>query len=774
MKYPARLLTLAVLAAPVLSPQERFPGSAALDEAIQAAIAADQLPGAVLLAGQRDRILHRKAYGRRSLQPSIEMMTPDTIFDAASLTKIVATTSSVMKLFEQGKIRLQDPVTTYLPEFQGGKSSITVRQLLTHFSGLRPDVDLKPEWSGNDTGIRLALNDQPVAEPGERFIYSDINFILLGEIVRVVSGRPIDAYSREEIFLPLGMKETGFKPAPSLRPRIAPTEIWKGEILRGVVHDPTTRFMGGVAGHAGLFTTAADLSRWCRMLLNGGELDGVRLFSAMTVRKFTEPNTPPHQPVMRGLGFDIDSQYSANRGELYPIGSFGHTGFTGTSVWIDPVTQSYVILLSNSVHPKLRPALSPLRARVATIVAASLGVEPGGVSLTSYLEASPRRTIARNAQTLTGFDVLEQDRFAALNGKRVGLITNHTGLARDGRRNIDVMLASGVQLKALFSPEHGIEGNQDHENVEHGRDAASGLPIYSLYKGKDRKPAPEMLKDLDVLVFDIQDIGARFYTYVSTMKNAMEAAAAAGLRFMVLDRPNPINGRALEGPMLDPSEISFIGCTVMPLRHGMTIGELARYINAEDRINAKLDVVAMRNWRRSDWWDSTGLNWIDPSPNMRSLNAALLYPAVAMIEYARNYSVGRGTGTPFEQIGADWINGRELASYLNQRWIPGIRVYPVRFTPTASNFSGRQIEGVRFVITDREIFSTLRLGLEIAAALEKLYPGKIDWAGSRRLIGSQEALDGIRAGTDPRTLEGRLNEALAPFLEKRKSYLLYQ
>ncbi len=774
MKICSSVLILAALIAATGRGQERFPGSAALDEAVQAAIAAGQLPGAVVLAGQRERILHRKAYGQRSLQPNIEKMTLDTIFDAASLTKVVATTSAVMKLFEQGKIRLQDPVTTYLPGFQGGKSNITVRQLLTHFSGLRPDVDLKPEWSGQDTGVRLALVDRPVAEPGERFIYSDINFILLGEIVRAASGRPIDAYAREEIFLPLGMKETGFKPAAALRPRIAPTELWKGEVLRGVVHDPTTRFMGGVAGHAGLFTTAADLARWCRMLLNGGELEGVRLFSSLTVRKFTEPNTPPHQPVMRGLGFDIDSQYSANRGELYPIGSFGHTGFTGTSVWIDPATQSYVILLANSVHPKARPALAPLRARVATIVAASLGAEPGGVSLTSYLEASPRRVIARNAQTLTGFDVLAQEQFAALKGKRTGLITNHTGLARGGRRNIDAMLAAGVRLVALYSPEHGLEGKQDQEHVEHTRDAASGLPVYSLYRGKERKPAPEILKDLDVLVFDIQDVGARFYTYVSTMKNAMEAAAEAGLQFIVLDRPNPINGRTVEGPLLDSAEISFIGCTVIPLRHGMTLGELARYMNIEDRINANLEVIAMKNWRRSDWWDSTGLNWVDPSPNMRSLNAALLYPAVAMIEYARNYSVGRGTDAPFEQIGADWINGSELAARLNERWIPGLRVYPVRFTPAASHFSGRPVEGVRFVITEREIFSTLRLGLELAAALEKLYPGKIDWEGCRRLIGSQAALDGIRAGTDPRALEAQLSEAVAVFMQKRKLYLLYE
>lgn len=772
-----RLIVLVALAAAAAA-QERFAGSGAIDAAIEEAIRLDQIPGAVALIGQPGRILHRKAYGMRSLEPSREEMTPDTIFDAASVTKIVATTSSVMKLFEEGKIRLADRVTQYLPEFQGGKSEITVRQLLTHFSGMRPDLDLKPEWSGYETGIRLALADVPAAEPGERFIYSDINYILLGEIVRVVSGQPLNEYAEQHIFRPLGMNETRFLPPEEWLPRIAPTERTNGRILRGVVHDPTTRYMGGVAGHAGLFTTAADLARWAEMILNLGQLDGVRLFSPLTVRKFTEPNTPPHQPVLRGLGFDMDSPFSSNRGELFPIGSFGHTGFTGTSVWIDPATKTYVILLANSVHPKLRPAISPLRSKVATITAAALGVDVQDVQLTGYMETSygtpPRRAVARNQQVLTGIDVLAQEGYARLRGCRVGLITNHTGLTRDGKRNIDAMLEAGVKLTALFSPEHGIAGKEDHENIGHGKDEKSGLPVWSLYQGKDRKPSQAMLKEIDVLVFDIQDIGARFYTYVSTLKNAMEAAVEAKLPVIVLDRPNPINAAKWEGPLLDADKISFVGCSVMPLRHGMTIGELARMLNAEEKIGARLEVVAMKNWRRGDWWDSTGLVWVNPSPNMRSLNAALLYAGVALLEYSPNYSVGRGTDAPFEQFGADWIKGAELANYLNRRFVPGVRFYPTQFTPNASNFSGKTIEGVRMVITDREAFSTLRLGLEIAAALHKLYPGRIDFDRNARLIGNQEMIDGLKQGIDPRTLEESLRASAAPFAGQRAKYLIYK
>lgn len=773
-----RILLLA-LAPALLCAQQRYSGSMQLDQAIEEAIAKDIMPGAVCLVGKLDaqgraEILHRKAYGSRALVPAREAMTEDTIFDAASLTKVVATTSSMMKLFEQGKVRLNDKVTDYLPGFQNGKSAITVRHLLTHFSGMRPDLDLKPVWSGYETGIEKALVDVPVAEPGERMIYSDINFILLGEIVRKVSGKPLDEFARDEVFAPLGMQESTFNPPADWRPRIAPTEITDGAPLRGVVHDPTTRFMGGVAGHAGLFTTADDLARFATAMLNLGALPGgSRWVSPLTVRKFTEPQTPPIQPTLRGLGWDMDSPFSGNRGELYPIGSYGHTGFTGTSLWIDPATRSFVILLANSVHPKLRPAMTPLRGKVATIVASSLGIDVAGVNLTGFNELQPLRALGRNAEVLTGLDVLVEEKFARLNGKRVGLITNHTGLTRDGRRNIDVMLQAGVKLTALFSPEHGIAGTEDHENIDHGKDAKSGLTVWSLYQGKDRKPSAAMLREVDAVVFDIQDVGARFYTYLSTMKNAMQAAAAAGLPFYVLDRPNPITGVHVEGPMLDARNISFVGCSVLPLRHGMTLGELARMLNAEENIGAKLEVVAVKNWRRRDWFDSASLPWVNPSPNMRSLNAALLYPGVAMLEYSKNYSVGRGTDAPFEQIGADWIDGPQLSSYLNRRMVPGVRFYPVRFTPTDSNFKGVPIQGVRFVIVDREGFSSLRLGVEVAVALQKLYPGKIDFGVNRRLIANEETIEALGKAEDPRNLEPRLQETLKDFLAVRARYLLY-
>jgi uncharacterized protein YbbC (DUF1343 family) len=385
-----------------------------------------------------------------------------------------------------------------------------------------------------------------------------------------------------------------------------------------------------------------------------------------------------------------------------------------------------------------------------------------------------RRGVARNTAVLTGLDVLAEQKFASLLGKRVGLITNHTGISRDGRRNVDLMLAAGVKVSALFSPEHGMAGQEDRENIGHAKDEATGIPVWSLYTAKGLRPTDEMMRDVDVLVFDIQDVGARFYTYSCTMVYCLEEAARRKVPFFVLDRPNPITGVHVEGPMLDPDLHSFVGCVDEPLRHGMTLGEIAEMVNAERKLGAGLEVVRLKNWQRGDWFDSTGLTWVNPSPNMRSLNAALLYPGVAMIEYSKNYSVGRGTDAPFEQIGADWIDGPALAAYLNSRYIPGVRVYPARFQPNASNFAGKSIQGIRFVITDREAFHSVRLGTEVAAALEKLYPGRLPWDANHRLIGSRETAAALKSGQDPRIVMQAQDDAVRGFLERRQPYLLYK
>ncbi|MDQ6679028.1 MAG: DUF1343 domain-containing protein [Acidobacteriota bacterium] len=756
---PITALIAAFSACAWCAPQT-FSAGTDLDAAIYEAINQGKIPGAVLAVGHRGRIVYEKAYGSRALFPAREPMTTDTIFDCASLTKVVATTSSIMHLFEQGKIRIADKVTAYLPEFQNGVSEITIRDLMIHFSGLRPDLDLEPEWSGYNIGIQRALQDVPAGPPEVKFVYSDINFVLLGEIVRRLGGEPLPEFAHENVFGPLGMTHTGFQPAAESRRRIAPTERLKtGDILRGTVHDPTARYMGGVAGHAGLFSTAEDLALFCQMMLNLGlGENGAKIFSPATVVKFTSPQTPLRQPVLRGLGWDIDSPLSGNRGELFPIGSFGHTGFTGTSLWIDPASQTYVILLANSVHPSRGKSITSLRSRVATVVAAA--VEREGIP-----------TLSR---TVTGLDVLEANGFRAFAGKRVGLITNHTGVDRERRRNVDRMVAAGVNVTALFSPEHGLFGAEDQPDVLSTTDPRTGIRVWSLYEGKNRRPSAEMLRNVDVLVFDIADIGTRFYTYPSTMLYAMEEAAKAKIPFYVLDRPNPITGTHVEGPMLDRNQISFTGAFPLPLRHGMTVGELARMFNAENRIGADLTVVPVEGWRRADWFDATALPWVDPSPNIRSLNEALLYPAVAMLEYSKNYSVGRGTDAPFEQIGAEFIHGRELAAELGSRTIPGIRFYPVEFQPASSHLAGKKVEGVRLIVTDRNAFDAGRFGVELMASLQRLYPGKIDFGINRKLIGNSALISAVQHSEPTGPVTRKTLPDLERFCTIRDKYLLYR
>ena len=757
----------------------------AVDAAIQQSIHDAQIPGAVLLIGHNGQIIYRKAYGSRALEPRREPMTIDTIFDLASLTKVVATTPAVMQLVEQGKIRLNDPVSKYLPEFaSNGKEDITVRQLLTHYSGLAPDLDLKTPWVGKETADRMAFAEAPQQTPGSKFSYSDINFIVLGALVERISGETLDAYCARHIFAPLKMTHTRFLPPASWRIKIAPTQYDENEhMLRGVVHDPTARRMAGVAGQAGLFSTADDLAKFAQALLNGGG----GILSPLSVEKMTRPEQPPNAPVLRGFGWDIDSPFSSNRGDFLPVGSYGHTGFTGTSIWIDPTTQTYIILLTNAVHPRGKGSSIALRSKVATAIAAALPLTaPEKESLrwtaiTGYNEAqsAERRISTRNGSVQNGIDLLEQHDFDALQvpGRkpRVGILTNQTGIDSQGRRTIDVLAhAPGISLNAIFSPEHGVTGTLDTTNVNNSKDEATGIPVYSVYGPTDaaRRPSIEQLKQLDSLVIDLQDAGVRFYTYETTLGYFLEAAAQAGIPVIVLDRPNPITGSFVQGPVADAGHESFTNYWTLPVRHAMTIAELAKMFNQERHINANLKIVPMQGWQRGDWFDSTGQAWVNPSPNLRSLTQATLYPGVALIE-GTNVSVGRGTDTPFELVGAPWIHSQQFAAYLNTRGIAGVRFVPVSFTPTASTYAGQKCEGVNLILTERNALDAPELGIELAAALQKLYPSDFKIARMSELLVNQSAYDALVAGRDPQRIAQDWQEDLEKFQLLRKKYLIY-
>ncbi len=760
------LLTLPVVlhadTLPNAKPEEVGASSSRLDRidaVVKQALARGDAPGAVVLITHRGKVVFRRAYGLRSKQPAETPMTVDTVFDLASLTKPLATASSVMLLVEQGKLRPSDLVARHLPAFAAkGKDKITVEQLLLHTSGLIADNPVSDYQDGHEKAIQNICDLTPANPPGAKFVYSDVNFILLGELVERLSGMPLDEFTKKNLFTPLGLTTMGYKPDASLKDRFAPTEKREGHWLAGEVHDPRAALLGGVAGHAGLFATADDLAVYAQMLLNGGAWNDKRILSALTVKRLTTPHAIPlgnGDLGQRTYGWDVRTPYSGNRGELFfPGSSFGHTGFTGTSLWIDPASETVVILLTNRVHPDGKGDIRRLWNQISTLAASAL--EP------SRPEGKP---------VLTGLDVLERDHFTALKGRHVGLVTNHSGVDRDGRSAVDLFSkAEGVTLTALFSPEHGMRGAAD-EKVEDSKDGKTGLPIYSLYDER-RKPTPETLKGVDALVFDIQDAGCRFYTYESTLGGVMESAAENKIPLIVLDGPNPLGGVEIEGPVLDTGRESFVGYHTLPVRHGLTMGELARLFNAERKIGCDLEVIPLENWRRGDLYDHTGLRWVNPSPNLRTLTEALLYPGVGLLE-TTNVSVGRGTDRPFEWVGAPWIDGTKLAAALTREDLPGVRFVACRQTPASSTFKDKECDGVQILVDDWSRFRPVRTGLALACALHRLYP--TDWQTDHfdRLLANAATLNGLKRGATWQSLEKGWQTELTHFRDRRLPYLLY-
>jgi uncharacterized protein YbbC (DUF1343 family) len=375
-------------------------------------------------------------------------------------------------------------------------------------------------------------------------------------------------------------------------------------------------------------------------------------------------------------------------------------------------------------------------------------------------------------RTKTGIDVLEDEHFAALRGKRVGLITNQTGVDSKGRRTIDVLArAEGVKLVAIFSPEHGVAGKVEDTGVGNATDSATRLPIYSLY-GETRRPTEEMLANVDALVFDIQDAGVRFYTYITTMGYAMEDAAKRRIKFLVLDRPNPIGGEVIEGPMLDRDRLSFVGYFPMPVRYAMTMGELAQMFNSENKVDADLHVIAMKNWHRSEIFAETGLQWIPPSPNLRTPSATFLYPGIEILQVG-GVSVGRGTDTPFELFGAPWMLAADVAAELNRHSIPGVRFATTLFTPSDGLYKDRYCQGVSIAITDWVSFRSMRMGMEIADTLHRMYPRQFQLEKIMFLLGSQSTIERIKRKDAPANIIADWEPDLEKFRVMRQKYLLY-
>lgn len=754
-----------------------------MDTAIQSSINRKKIPGGVLWLERIGSSPYTKAFGKRSLVPQNEAMSTDTIFDAASLTKVVATLPCILQLIESGHLSLTDKVQKFIPELTGDdeKADITIRQLLTHMSGLFPGVRRGYDWDGSAYGIALAAAETLATTPDSTWSYSDINFILLGEIVHRISGQPLNEYASSHVFAPLKMSDSGFLPDKSKTDRIAPTtRMPDGSVLRAEVHDPTARSMGGVAGHAGLFTTASDLARYARMILNGGELDDVRILKKESIDLMTSVQTPAWISARRGLGWDIDSPHSGPRGELFPVGSFGHTGWTGTSVWIDPLSRSFIIFLSNRNHPTEAGQTLALRHQLGTLAAQALQdmdfdsvpVKFPAVSQNAVNEAR-LRFLGKRGKTRNGIDVLRDENFATLDGLKIGLVTNHTGISHDKKSSIDLLHeAKNVQLSALFSPEHGLRGTMDQSEIKDSTDRKTGLKVYSLYAGPDRKPKQSQLAGLDALVFDIQDIGCRFYTYISTMGLCMEAAAEAGIRFIVLDRVNPVGGEIIDGPVR-VGDSSFIAYHDIPIRHGMTVGELAKMLQSERHGNCRLTVVPVKDWQRSQLFDKTGLPWINPSPNIRSLVEAILYPGVGMLEFT-NISVGRGTSMPFEFVGAPFIDPDKFAAALKAAKIPGLDFVPITFTPDSSVYEGKKCGGVRILLKDPKNCRTVDLGISLALTLHHLYPQQWETKNLGKLLLHPPSEQAILAGKSLAEIKATWNAEQSRFESRRRAFLIYR
>lgn len=773
------LFLLLGLAAPVFAADG--PDFTAVDEAARDAVSSGELPGVVVLVGRDDETLLHRAWGWRSLIPDPHPMTIDTVFDIASLTKPLGTTIAVMALVERGSIQLDEPLGRYLPEFRSRQfHEVTIERILTHsagFAGIPPNDTLVGGFPAAARALARRGLEYP---PGTAFQYSDTGFILLGEVVRRVSGAPLDRYLERILFTPLGLSDTTFRPGQAMRRRVAPTDFQGGALLRGQVHDPRARILGGVAGHAGMFSTAADLARICRMLVQGGELDGRRILKTATVSRMWAPG--PEHDGARSMGWDITSPYASSMAPFFPPDSVGHTGFTGTSVWIDPASRTYLIVLTNRVHPSGGGAarIRELRHRVAAAVGSALFQ-----TVTSPPEAAPAAdgaearvfpgavmTVSARAGTVrTGLDVMAEQDFAPFQGQAVGLVTNQTGIDAQGRRNIDLFAAApGVRLHAIFSPEHGLTGDAVTD-VPHGRDAATGVPIWSLY-GPTRRPTSEMLRGVTVIVFDIQDIGVRYYTYLTTLTYVLEEAGKRGIPVVVLDRPNPITGRIVEGPVMDPDLKSFTAPHPIPVRTGLTIGEFGRLVVAERRLPVTLTVVPVAGWDRSRWYDETGLPWVNPSPNIRSLTQALLYSGIGLLE-STNLSVGRGTDTPFEVVGAPWIEPQALADTMNARQLPGVRFEPVMFMPALDKYAFTTCWGVRLVVTDRVAIRPVTVALALAAALRAQHRDPFRPEAIQSLLVHRPTMWAFLRGEPLERLLNWAEMERGSYLGRRASYLIY-
>ncbi|MEJ7734791.1 MAG: serine hydrolase [Polyangiaceae bacterium] len=713
-----------------------------IDASVQRAVSAGRTPGAVVAVVEHGQLAFLRAWGSRRVEPDRQAMAEDTLFDLASLTKPLVTATLAMLLVERGKLALDAPASRWLPLLRrGDKAPITVEQLLLHTAGFPAALALADFRQGKAQALERIAAAPLAHAPGAKYLYSDLGYILLGELVATVAGMPLDALAEREIFAPLAMRDTAFRPRAELSARAASTEMRDGRWLTGEAHDPRARLLGGVAGHAGLFSTAADVARFARMILGGGALEGRRVLTEHTVVALLQPRAIP-------------GGQRALFGDLPLGGAVSHTGFTGTYLRIDRARDLALVVLANGVHPRGGGDVRAMRLEVVDAVMST----PGSTRAPT------------GGAVMAGIDVLAAGAFAELRGKRVALLTHDAARTAAGETTLATLAAAAsVKLVALLSPEHGMGVNADG-NVADAREPHTGLLVRSLY-GARRRPTPADFGNAEVLVIDLCDVGVRFFTYASTLGYALEAAALARLPVLVVDRPNPLGGAA-EGPVRDADRESFVAYHPVPVRHGMTLGELARLFAAERKLSVPVGVVAARGWRRSQRFADTGLTWTRPSPNLPSVASAVVYPGVALLE-TTNVSVGRGTDRPFQLVGAPWVDSTRLSAALGAAGLAGVRFAAARFTPTQDPFAGQACAGVSVEVTDPPTFAPVRAGLEIARQLRILHGAAFRAEGMGTLLAHRATLDALRAGKTVDEMARTWQPALADFERRRQPFLLY-
>ncbi|MBL7648544.1 MAG: DUF1343 domain-containing protein [Candidatus Hydrogenedentes bacterium] len=718
-------------------------GASEFNEALERAVKDSGAPGAVGYVGHGGETLFHEAVGMRTLLPEPEAARRDTIYDLASLTKVIATATSVLLLHERGLLDLDRPVSEILP--LPAFKTITPRHLLTHTAGLPPFKTWHKEAGSVDEYIQRIAALPLESAPGEQRVYSDLGFMMLGRIVEIIGKNALDSFAQENIFKPLGMEHTGFNIPAAWRERCAATEQcpWRGKLMRGEVHDENAYAVGGVSGHAGLFAPAGDLARFCRGLLGG------KLLKPETIAMMARPGAVARYP-WQVLGWKIDPWAEGSEGHLRSRRAIGHTGWTGTSLWLDLDSHHFVILLSNTPHPTrdLRDNATLRRTFHEPVAAAC-------------------HPVTTNAHT--GLDRITWDAFDALKGKRVAVLANHGAIDLAGRPLLDVLaLASEVTVVRVFSPEHGFSGQAEAgENVGVQR---APIPLVSLY-GDQKKPTRDQLRDVDLLLVDLPDIGARYYTYMATMKDCMEVCAEAAVPVMVLDRPNPLGGAILEGPIAT-SVGSLVCCAPIPVRHGMTLGELAMFFKSTFTSCAAVDlsVSELNAWPRSFLAPQCALPWVPPSPNIPTFESALLYIGTCLFEGV-NLNEGRGTDTPFQVLGAPWLDAGKVIGGIKKEDQRGCRLEAITYTPRAIPgkasspvYRDQNCNGIRIHLERAADARPFRLACALLRAIQQTHEKNLEWKPFFDTLAGGEALRrAIQSGIKTEDYVQSLDAELARF-----------